>query len=371
MKKLITLLAIVTLYVSTAIGQCTSLFSFTGYFETVTFSNQSSVSNSHYFWNFGDGTGSNFENPTHKFPETGNYLVTLFSKDTISNCSSYYEYWINVTKYSTDTCQPSISDSFFINSGTLYLKIVDNSIKCNGYSSDYDCGGSLNFPPNNWIPFSGWRTVPVRMICRGQYYDTGFVLKREAYKSSSHNYSSTHNYGDCSANFEFTVISRNTTGQRILFKAMNATATNYQWDLSGFGPPIYSSNDTISKFYPYNSNDFWDVRLIIQGSTGCHDTLWQNILARDSIMTYAGINEIKTQTSITVYPNPTSDQFFIEANAPDKLNVDLYDVNGRHVFSKSVRDKENINVATLDNGIYTLTIKTANSVTNKKLVIVH
>ena len=71
----------------------------------------------------------------------------------------------------------------------------------------------------------------------------------------------------------------------------------------------------------------------------------------------------------SIYPNPTSDQFFIDANTTDKLTVDLFDVNGRHVFNANLRDKENINVASLDNGAYTLTIKTADRVINKKLVI--
>jgi len=85
----------------------------------------------------------------------------------------------------------------------------------------------------------------------------------------------------------------------------------------------------------------------------------------------AGIEQLTfNNTQLTVYPNPTGDQFFIEANTTDKLNVDLYDVNGRHVFSASVNDKSNINVATLDNGIYTITIKSVDHVTNKKLVIV-
>ena len=85
-----------------------------------------------------------------------------------------------------------------------------------------------------------------------------------------------------------------------------------------------------------------------------------------------GVAEIdENNNQLNIYPNPTSDQLFIDANATDKLNVDLYDVNGRHVFSASVKDKSNISVATLDNGIYTLTIKTADRVINKKLVIVH
>ncbi len=85
-----------------------------------------------------------------------------------------------------------------------------------------------------------------------------------------------------------------------------------------------------------------------------------------------GVQQITlNNVEINIFPNPTSDQFFIETNATDKLNADLYDVNGRHVFSKSVSDKSNINVTTLENGIYTMTIKTADNIINKKLVIVH
>ena len=72
----------------------------------------------------------------------------------------------------------------------------------------------------------------------------------------------------------------------------------------------------------------------------------------------------------TIYPNPTSDLFFIDANTTDKLNVDLYDVNGRYVFSKSAIGKSTIDVTTLNEGVYFLIIKTTDRVINKKLVIV-
>ncbi|HXB42353.1 MAG TPA: T9SS type A sorting domain-containing protein [Bacteroidia bacterium] len=83
-----------------------------------------------------------------------------------------------------------------------------------------------------------------------------------------------------------------------------------------------------------------------------------------------GIETLRPDGKVAnVYPNPTSDQFFIDANTNDKLIVDLYDINGRHVFGKNVNDKSNIDVTTLKEGIYTLTIKTADGVINKKLVI--
>jgi len=97
----------------------------------------------------------------------------------------------------------------------------------------------------------------------------------------------------------------------------------------------------------------------------------------DSIKVWVGQSTANISTifsldnNVAIYPNPTSDQFFIDASTSDKLTVDLFDLNGRHVFSKSVSAKSNINVTDLNNGVYNLTIKTVDRVINKKLVIVH
>ena len=82
-----------------------------------------------------------------------------------------------------------------------------------------------------------------------------------------------------------------------------------------------------------------------------------------------GVIELANQINISIFPNPTSDQFYIDANTTDKLSVDLYDVNGRRVFSKTVNNKTTTDVSNLEEGVYTLSIKTAEGLTNKKLVI--
>jgi len=73
---------------------------------------------------------------------------------------------------------------------------------------------------------------------------------------------------------------------------------------------------------------------------------------------------------IKIYPNPTSDEFFIDAKTTDKLNVELYDINGRKVLSTKLCNREKINISTLNNGSYFLKIKVADYTINKKLVII-
>jgi PKD repeat protein len=359
MKKLITLIVIVAASTTTILGQCTSLFSFAAYFNTVNFLNQSTVSNAHYFWNFGDGTGSNFANPIHTFPDNGEYMVTLFAKDTVSNCSSYYEYRVNVTKYSADPCQPRISDSIPLGSNDLY--IYDSSTNCNGYQSIISAANFANFSGPIENDLSGWPHFHI--VCIELYYDSAWIFKREAYKTAYYNYSSSHNYGDCSANFEFTVVSQNSSGERILFKAMNKTATSYKFYISGFGNPIYSTYDTISQFYPYSPNLSWQVGLYTQGSTGCYDTIYQNIVVTDSaktISTDLGVtNLIATNGAINVYPNPNNGKFTLtchsEQGEESLATIQVYNMLGEKVYNetlKQVQGDNSIDISNQPNGIY-------------------
>ena len=53
------------------------------------------------------------------------------------------------------------------------------------------------------------------------------------------------------------------------------------------------------------------------------------------------------------------------------MKVELYDVNGRNVYTDFIYDKSSFNVANFSNGTYILTIKITDEVIHKKLVILH
>jgi len=83
------------------------------------------------------------------------------------------------------------------------------------------------------------------------------------------------------------------------------------------------------------------------------------------IKSFADINN-----QVLVYPNPTSGQFTIEKSSADNQTLNLYDINGINVFNQNIGDKTKIDVTNLDQGVYTLTIKTVKNITKTKLVIV-
>ncbi len=372
MNKLIIILFL--LVSNLLVGQnCSTLFSYGAQFETVNFINQSNVSNAHYWWHFGDGTSSHYTNPVHTFPETGTYLVILFAKDTVSNCSSYYEMWLNLNKYSIDSCSTSMTDSIFTFNNSDYIKVIDNSTNCSGYTVNCDAGPAQNFSSNNWIGLNpGWGSA--RFLSRVQYYSydsiNGYVLRREAYKTSPYKYSSNVNYGDCSANFEFSVISQDTTRKRMFFEAMNKNAIFYEWEIIGFGNPIWSNNDTISKDYFFNSNDLWLVGLKIEGPNGCKDTVYQNILVRDGITTLVSTDELNLiRNNVSIYPNPTSSQFTIEG-LTNPCQLSIYNSLGQLLYTENdVSDStKKIDVSNFKSGLIFIRIEADGEIITRKIL---
>lgn len=294
MKIILNILLLLNLFESSA-QNCMSLFSYGANFETVQFFNQSMTANAHYYWNFGDGTSSNLENPIHIYPENGEFFVTLYAYDTLSTCSDFYELWINIAKNAVELCDPSIENTFFLSGGDEYMIITDNSINCNSYYVNYDFGPSANLTESYTYSVQGY--PPSRFISRAQYYENTFPnnLIREAYKSTPYNYSSGKNYGECSANFEFRITEESAQGQTFIFEAMNKNAESYEWGIIGFGAPIVGYSDTISKSYGFGGNyNMGIIRLYIEEANGCRDTMYQQIHIRQGVQTTVGISELTT-----------------------------------------------------------------------------
>ncbi len=74
---------------------------------------------------------------------------------------------------------------------------------------------------------------------------------------------------------------------------MNKNASYYEWEIVGFGNPIWSYNDTVSHWHDFNSQDRWLIGLKTEGTGGCKHTVYQQILIRSTTNTTVGVEELE------------------------------------------------------------------------------
>jgi hypothetical protein len=335
---------------------CNALFSFSSYFEKVNFYNQSAVNNAHYYWNFGDGMTSCYKNPIHSFPGNGKFLVTLYTLDTISDCSSYYDFWVIVNKNYPDPCTPSIEDSFFVFNGTNYLKIINNSTNCDGYTKSYTSVGGNNM--SQYFPLRNGN-----FLSYVKYHNSINVIGY-GMKTSRFNFNSAKNYHPCSANFEFSVLSEDTVNnkQKIFFKAMNKSAASYFWRFAGMGDPIFAYTDTTTVLldYQYSTTFLKNAPVFLKtiDQNGCVDSLSQDVARWPMNVTTVGLGyNTYDDFEFAVFPNPVKNQLSLNYN-PNKTHIDRLSITnalGQDVYQTNTFTNE-IDVSRFANGVYFLTV---------------
>src|ERR1700757_84503 len=85
--------------------------------------------------------------------------------------------------------------------------------------------------------------------------------------------------------------------------------------------------------------------------------------------TCGGINQYNNLNNVKIYPNPTKDVLHIEFEMPnEKAELKLFDVLGNEVISTT---QTQINVSSLQNGIYFLQVKTNEDFVSKKIIVQH
>jgi uncharacterized repeat protein (TIGR01451 family) len=79
----------------------------------------------------------------------------------------------------------------------------------------------------------------------------------------------------------------------------------------------------------------------------------------------AGLIEVAVQ-GVAVYPNPVKNVFTVQAINETVSLIEVYDINGRLCLSQS--NGTNVNVQSLNNGLYFVKVTTGKGMTTKKIV---
>ncbi|MGO2101880.1 MAG: T9SS-dependent M36 family metallopeptidase [Psychroflexus halocasei] len=82
-------------------------------------------------------------------------------------------------------------------------------------------------------------------------------------------------------------------------------------------------------------------------------------------------NESFNKSDFKIFPNPTQSHFEIDFGQLnfEKVNVQIYDINGREILSQEASESQRINISHLSSGVYFVKMKNGSKTTTKKLIV--
>jgi len=113
---------------------------------------------------------------------------------------------------------------------------------------------------------------------------------------------------------------------------------------------VFNSTGIPHQFYQYNGYTHSSISM---------DSLMfartQQWFALHGCANPTSIDYPESSETISIFPNPSSE--YIQINAEKIIDVELFDMSGKRLLSKTVMPNEQIDVSPLNNGIYFITIR--------------
>jgi hypothetical protein len=143
------------------------------------------------------------------------------------------------------------------------------------------------------------------------------------------------------------------TGDSSLLTAHGAV--NYTWSPGSQTTSTVYVNPTTNSLYMVTGKD----------ANGCQNNSFKQIV----VNCLAGVQQI-TAGSVRIYPNPNNGTFVIEPSSGERQVVQVMDINGKVVLSQSVEGKTTIDAASLNGGVYSVSLQGTERSLSQRLVIV-
>lgn len=380
-------------FAATTTSSCTGIIQF----------NDASTNNpTSWLWDFGDGTTSTSQDPSHTYTSSGTYTVVLTAYN------SYGDNTMTKTNYVTVnlTTAPVTTNATSYGPGSVTL-YASGSGTLNWY--DAATGGNLINTGTSYVTPVLYTTTtyyvqselsqPTQSVglatntaTGGYYYGTNYdgqwglifdvlspirILSVTVYANSTasrtiwlHNSSGTvinsvtvnipNGQQSVTLNFDVPVGTGyilGTDGQNNLWRDQNTAS--YPYTISGL-ISITGNNSTATNNYYYFYN--WQVE-----EPTCMSSMAPVIAIIDQI---TGITE-NAGNNFEVFPNPNNGSFDIQLNNPDNATVSMSNVLGEIIFEKNILNNAamHIDATDLKKGIYYVKVQTQRSNFIKKVLI--
>lgn len=434
MKKIYVLLLAVTslvTYAEQAKAQCTAAFTYVTTADTVDFTDASTTSSGtviSWGWNFGDGTFSTTQNPSHVYTACGIYNVSL-TIATSFFCTNTYSTSITVSggitpsfTYNVDTTsgnvafqpQPlglnlnyiwdlgdgtydsTVAPNHTYPSGTYYvcLTVYDDDSICTAticdsvtvYVSPASCAstftyndngsGNVNFTASpfdfdityNWDYGDGTTGTGAfafhTYASAGSYYVCLTAVDSATMCTSVYCDSVVLLADPSACNFTFSYFDNN--GQ-VGFTANPPTFNSYTWD---FGDGQTGIGAATSNTYAA-SGTYYVCATITDGFNSCTNTYCDSVT-----VVITGILENNNPDFLfSAYPNPVNNQLTIEYLLTQSLQItiEVFDIIGNKISEHSVslssgKHQTTINTEQLSKGAYLIKLSSETGKSSKLII---
>jgi PKD repeat protein len=259
-----------------------------------------------YQWDFGDGTTSTANNPTHAFTAPGTYTVCLTALSATgcdsSFCKTVVVYNVPIADFefvNDDLCLNEQPVSFINYS-------FDSLTNVSGYLWDFG-DGNTSLAVNPFHSYTAAGTYDVKLIITNTSGCQDSIIKSVIIRPIP------------DADFSFRMLSGDSCGvpQEIEFTNHSNGAVGYFWDFNAVNAPGQLTSTLTHPTFTFTQPGTYQVRLIAQNGQGCTDTAFQEVRIHPvpevdfSAVPFAGCAPLEVQLlNLTTLPPGFNDQLF-------------------------------------------------------------
>ena len=300
-------------------------------FSIANFVNTTSTAQS-YLWDFGDGTTSTEENPSHEYSNVGNYTVQLIATNPNGSDTIRKENFVKIftEKPIASTCAVNMLTPIGT-TGIYKVEFAGIENESQGPQNedpyvDFTCNRADVIPNESYpIKITTYVTSPVfTRVYIDWNNNGGFDLPEELVMST--NNTLQYHYDTIQ------VPSNAVTNTPIRMRVVSAKATNNTPDIVCSGLRNGQIED-----YTVNVNSSFSV-------------------------------SNKREVLFNVYPNPSNSHIFIQSTS-DQHQMKMFNLLGEEVFSQNFVNSTKLNVSNLPTGLYILKLETNGVVQVQKVVV--
>ncbi len=267
---------------------------------------------SSWLWDFGDGTTSTAQNPTHTYTIEADYTVTL----TVSNDCGTVSLQQDVSVFLAPTA------GFFVQDSVLGCQTVtvdfQNTSSPNATSFDW------SFPGGN--PATSVLENPSVLYSTSGTYTAQLVVTNGLGTDMVTQTFTVQVYDLPTADFSF----QSFPGGKIRFTNLSLESSDYTWDFGDGSPQV---NGVANIDHQYAASGTYTVTLVAVSPCGV-SILQQNI---EVVVSGTATGEPQGLGIVRLFPNPASDWLTVDCSeaTAQPVEIQVFDAGGRLVFEKN------------------------------------